>query len=589
MHSPNFTNNLETTNPLNIFNQNKTSFGGSFGIIGNYPINETFVISGRLGYNMLNGKLDGKNFFDNPTTLDATIGYLEFTPAVQFHNLLPVKPLYFIGGIELGIPIVKKFAVAAEQDIPDANLRLAIALGAGYVFKLSNDWYLSPEATFRLPFNKVSSNTNFDTWDVPQLRVGFSLTFNLSPSKNKDKSSESEGLSAGFKEIRYIDKDNNIFPLQKIRVEDVQYTELFPLIPYIFCDENIAAPSDRAQILTTKVETGEFTIKSLEPSAMQINMQTLNIVGTRMNQYPNATITITGTEDNKGESKTKGLSLKRADFVKNYLNENFGIAPDRMTVRATTLPAKPSSSKVQDGIEENRRIEITSSDPNILQPILIAGDNQRLAEPDVIEFIPFIKPIDENTKWQLEIMQAGKTFRKKEGKGAPPPFRWIIIPNELENKQIPIDYVFTVNAGNGATKIITGSIPVDYFSFSRKQREEQQDKTVSKFSLILFDFDNAEVSEADMSIVDKYIIPEIKYNSIVRIYGYTDRIGDEKYNQKLAERRANTVKALLEPKAKTARYEVHGVGENEVIYDNDTPIGRHLSRTVQVIIITPKQ
>ncbi len=90
-------------------------------------------------------------------------------------------------------------------------------------------------------------------------------------------------------------------------------------------------------------------------------------------------------------------------------------------------------------------------------------------------------------------------------------------------------------------------------------------------------------------MIEKNILPEIKYNSTVQIYGYTDRIGNDDYNKKLAERRANTVREVLQAKAKSARYEVYGAGENNVIFDNDSPIGRQLSRTVQIYVITPKE
>jgi outer membrane protein OmpA-like peptidoglycan-associated protein len=106
--------------------------------------------------------------------------------------------------------------------------------------------------------------------------------------------------------------------------------------------------------------------------------------------------------------------------------------------------------------------------------------------------------------------------------------------------------------------------------------------------LVLFDFDKAEVSPADMEIIDKYILPAIKFNSTVQVYGYTDRIGDEEYNRKLAERRATAVSNIIKQKKKDVKIETFDVGEKVLIFDNDTPVGRHLSRTVQVIVTTPK-
>ena len=83
-------------------------------------------------------------------------------------------------------------------------------------------------------------------------------------------------------------------------------------------------------------------------------------------------------------------------------------------------------------------------------------------------------------------------------------------------------------------------------------------------------------------------MPEIKFNSTVKIFGYTDRIGDKNYNKSLAERRAKEVKKFLLSKGvKDNQTELIPIGEDILIFDNNSPIGRHLSRTVQVLIITP--
>ena len=158
----------------------------------------------------------------------------------------------------------------------------------------------------------------------------------------------------------------------------------------------------------------------------------------------------------------------------------------------------------------------------------------------------------------------------------------------MKKSQIPIDYVLTATNAKDLKRTVSGSIPTEYFSFLRKKSEELPDKTISKYSLILFDFDKAEISEKDKTIIEENILPEIKFNSTVKIYGYTDKIGKEDYNKNLSERRAAAFKDLLSSKVKDAKYETYGVGENEVIFDNNSPIGRQLSRTVQIYVITPR-
>ncbi len=114
------------------------------------------------------------------------------------------------------------------------------------------------------------------------------------------------------------------------------------------------------------------------------------------------------------------------------------------------------------------------------------------------------------------------------------------------------------------------------------------DKIIYKYSLILFDFDSYELTPSNEKILERDVVPKISYRSTVKVYGFTDRIGDREYNRQLALKRAKNVVEFLKKRAKGASYQYFGVGEDEFIFDNDSPIGRQLSRTVQIYVINPK-
>ncbi|MFH1049996.1 MAG: OmpA family protein [bacterium] len=584
MHSPNFVYPLEQNNVG--FNNSATGFGGALGFTGLIPINNMFVISGKIGYNGLGATLEKDDY-----KLDASLNYIEITPELQIHNLLPFDDFYLIGGLETGIPLSPKYTISGttieNEDIPDATFRMAASLGIGYFIELSNGVNLTPELTYRLPFSDVSSNNDFTTWNVPQIRLSVSLTFALTAPPEKIVTPESY-FNLGFKEVRYYDNEGNTKPLDRIKVEDVKYTEQFPLVASIFNDENTAKPSNSSQFLYAKSDAGEFSIGSLIPDALRINQSTLDIIGTRLLENPDAELTVTGTIDNKGELNKNDLAMQRAQFVKDYLVGNYKIEQEKINVRAVGLPEKPSSQKDPDGIAENRRVELSSSNPKILAPILIQKDNQTYAEPNVIEFVPYAESSDSVLEWKLSVTQKGSEIRSFAGVGNPEIVDWIIIPNELVKSEIPIEYVLWAKNSKEDEKEAAGTIPVDYYSSTKKKTEELPDKTIAKFSLILFNFDDDKISQKDLDIINKDILPLIKFNSAVKIFGYTDRIGDENYNKGLAQRRATAVKRYLESKVKTAKYESFGIAESSAPFDNDLPVGRQLSRTVQIHIISPR-
>jgi outer membrane protein OmpA-like peptidoglycan-associated protein len=240
-------------------------------------------------------------------------------------------------------------------------------------------------------------------------------------------------------------------------------------------------------------------------------------------------------------------------------------------------------------VAENRRVEFSSNVPDILSPIILTAENQRIADPELIVFYPNVVTEDSVRSWTLRIAQAGSTLRDINGKGRPGSLSWTIKPNELSNAQVPVDWEFTVASTAGDTALATGSIPVEYLSSVRKRTEDLPDKSIDKYSLVLFDFDKSELTPDNRRVLEQMVLPSIKTNSKVTVIGYTDRIGGEDYNKKLSKERAEAVKAFLAARAKDAKYSAAGVGEQNTLFTQEQPIGRQLSRTVQVVVETPRR
>jgi OOP family OmpA-OmpF porin len=73
-------------------------------------------------------------------------------------------------------------------------------------------------------------------------------------------------------------------------------------------------------------------------------------------------------------------------------------------------------------------------------------------------------------------------------------------------------------------------------------------RKISLSSRVLFDFDKATLRPEGQVAIDREIIAKLQDFSkieLVLVTGHTDRIGSERYNQGLSERRAETVRAYL--------------------------------------------
>ena len=71
----------------------------------------------------------------------------------------------------------------------------------------------------------------------------------------------------------------------------------------------------------------------------------------------------------------------------------------------------------------------------------------------------------------------------------------------------------------------------------------------------------------------------------IEIEGHTDSVGGDDYNQRLSERRADSVRSyLLEQKIAPATVEAEGFGESRPVATNDTAAGRQQNRRVELVV-----
>lgn len=592
-HAPDFTTKGNAGTAIGNYKLSSTSMGFHGGGFVDYSLNKTFRLTGRLGIHGMGAELIEELSNNTLNTLTANITMLEISTGVKFMDLFNDNPAYVLAGFEYGSRLISEYSEnlasnavssTAYSTIPGTNDRLVLFVGAGIPMKAWN-YTITPEVTYRKSLGDFSSDLS--PWGLDQLRIGVSIT--LGPSSKKSEPKDPIITNAAKVEVGYYDDAGDYRILESgLNVEDIQYSEMYPFVPFVFFGLNSEKPDPSLQMTNSGDARGQFSLETLPQDAIEINKRTMDIIGLRMRGNPDATLSLIGSIDGKAESK-KGLALRRAENVKSYLTSNYGIDANRIATTSKVLPDVPTAKNLKDGMSENRRVTFKSSHFDILEPITIRGDESRWTKPELIEFRP--KDFDSTAinTWTLNISQAGRSLKDLAGAGTPTPQRWVIRPNELSNSQVPIDYTLSTVNNNGTTSAVNGSIPVDYSSSIKQSVESKPDMIVTKFSLILFDFDRAEISPENAEILKNRVGPVIKGNSVVKIIGYTDRIGAPDYNRSLALQRADATKSILEEKSPDAIYEVTGRGEDVEIFDNGIPTGRVLSRTVQIFVETPRK
>lgn len=526
-------------------------------------------------------------------------------------------------------------------EIPNAvPFQIFATGGLSYELPLnkSNSFRVAPEVQYYLPITELVENTQ---WKVNTLRLGLALKYVpvSKPPKQKlferqyeidtiripsdiiaqvtfkkgeeqtrtDKFEDDEKIINYEKRSRTdtiftprtyklngnisivgVDKFGKEIPTPLFKIEEFISNRLDPLLNYIFFDNNSSVLPSRYNQITPE-EAKEFTLEKLfYDSTLKIYHNILNIVGKRMQENPTATITLTGcNSDLDLEKGNKELSHKRAEEVKSYLTRIWKISDNRIKIQVRNLPQKASTPiNEPDKIAENRRVEITSDNEKITEPIFIEKID-RIANPPIARMKLEAEAEAGLKYWEVIAYQnSNKTDKfeyKKDGEIISQ-IDWELSQYQKitpKNPEPVIAELHLYDKKNNHHKSTAQTKPIEVITIQEKRKNRVGDYEVEKFSLILFDFDKATIENQNQRIID-FIKTRVKPESEIEIIGYTDRTGNPEYNKRLSERRAKTTLTALNRKDATAK----GLGQEKLLYNNDLPEGRFYCRTVEIIVRT---
>lgn len=585
-----------------------TGGGGIAGLFYRHALSRRAALQLRTGFSTMGGTLTTRENIGNRVENGNVVDVFSDHTVTSSFSLLSLQPMFswtpfsFPLGIDLGAELAFAMKSDYEQretlvgdgefttgagnvrnesagEIPDHNaMQVAGVAGLSYDIPLGGKLTLAPEVSYRYAFTDVAQNID---WKTHALRLGASLRFSLG---SEDIPTGPAGL---FASVHGVGVDAGVErPLVQMRVEEFLATEFRPLLSYIFFDKG-SAVLDRRYNRLSAAQREAFSVDDLYArSTLGIYHHVLNIIGKRMVDNPKARIRLIGcTSGEPGERGNQDLASLRAEMVRDYLRDTWGIDASRMTIQPRGMPEEPSNEADPDGAAENRRVEIVSDTWSILEPVQ-TSDTAREVTPSRIRFRTVIDADEPIVSWRLEAAQSAKSLRVFEGSGDPPETaEWDV---EGERKSIPLgtgtlDFSLKVTDATGREFTTpVSSLPVDQVTVQKKRFERIADKEIARYSLILFGFASASLDENNRRIID-LIRSRIAPGATVTITGSTDRIGDDAFNEELSRERAKEVaQALNIPGA-----DVRSIGEAPHLHDNDLPEGRFYCRTVSVVVETP--
>jgi len=491
---------------------------------------------------------------------------------------------------------VTEFAEASGA-LPNANKFLAaLSFSLGAEFPLSKKLFAYPNVEFLLPLNRPSGY-----WNFMSIRGGITLKYELSaPSDTvseyrheqipvKIPEQRKPELSASIEALNYQGNPEHVVRLE---VEEVRVHYAYPLLNYIFFNEGssqIPARYAKYPSLTEAQKnisalSSESTISTIgRIGLIGLYHEVLNILGDRLRKSPKMHIGITGCTSNTGmETGNTTLAQARAEAIKDYLVTTWQIEPVRIKTESRLLPEKPSPSDIPEGQAENRRVEITSSEESLTDPLIVTK-TEHIANPPSIYLQPHVRAEAGLASYRSSISVGGKELVSFLGAEQKP---WSVTEEALSSgiDSLDINLEVTDSAGNSVSA--HNSVKLE---LRRIERERQQE--LEKFSLILFAFDESKLgakNERTLRLVAESFKKTIPKK--ISIIGYTDELGDASHNDELSKRRAEEASAELAHALRNQGLQlpestlIDGKGSREKLYDNSLPEGRLFSRTVNITI-----
>jgi outer membrane protein OmpA-like peptidoglycan-associated protein len=211
-----------------------------------------------------------------------------------------------------------------------------------------------------------------------------------------------------------------------------------------------------------------------------------------------------------------------------------------------------------------------------------------MVNPLELRLKPQITSEGKISNWKLDLKQSGDVLKEFSGKDKPESVydvSLIKFTDRFAGNQKPLSGILTTKDIFGNTAE-SKEVPLNLKLITIQIKRESkliEDKEIDNFSLILFDFDQADLNEINQNILEQFVRGRLKQSSQVEITGYADRTGDPEYNRNLALLRASATARQLD----LTNASIKGIGSDELLYDNNYPEGRFYCRTVRITVVTP--
>lgn len=282
-----------------------------------------------------------------------------------------------------------------------------------------------------------------------------------------------------------------------------------------------------------------------------------------LNKYPEANLVLQGSTSGPDENNNLSLAKDRVMNAKAVFIGK-GIAANRITTKYTVSPKIITNIQYEQGLAENRRVEIDLVNANSVEFV------KKTEYEKLFGFVDFTTEFENisskvsfknNMMYSVQDIQPGK------------------INTEFHRDLIANKGDFTIESELNSKELSEKNS--DYIELGKIRKENVDLRTDEFEALLMFDFASSILTD-ETKILLKQLVDLLPEGKTIVIIGNADEIGLEEANKKIAaERAANAISFIKSNTAKTFYFEEK---TNTDKYDESTPQGRYLNRSIIIRI-----
>jgi outer membrane protein OmpA-like peptidoglycan-associated protein len=560
-----------------------------------------------VAFNNRGGKFDSVMAPCNcPAQLSTNLSYISIEPSIRIAPFS--SAFYLFAGPTVSINIAKSFTYLQDKQADRrgewSDIRKTVfsaQAGAGIDIPLSSpasttQFNLSPFVSFQTDLGQ--SARTIESWSIYTVRTGIALKFGTGRNAAPVRAVIDPYVPAE-KEVQFSVRAPKVVPVNR------PVKETFPLRNTVFFDlKSLQIPARYVQLNAAAAKSfKEEQLQEGQPqnlnngrSARQLAVyhNILNIIGDRLRENSNSTITLVGASD---KNPTEGKVM--AENIKQYLVNGFGIDASRITTEGRDKPLVPSeqvgaTKELALLREGDRRVDIVSTSPELLMQV--GGSTSPFLRPVQIKAVqqdPLDSHVIFNAGGASDLLSSWTVSVKDEQGGVQHFGPYTTDKASISGKTIlgnntQGNYQIVMSGQTKSGRSITKESSVSLIKAATPSQEGL------RYS-ILFDFDKSKSIAAYETFLTDVVTPLIAANSTVIVHGHTDIIGDEKYNHTLSHDRATGTQVILQKVLaakgiKGVKFETNGYGEQAEAapFENGLPEERFYNRTVIIDIVAGK-